>query len=97
MDTPGDSLDPRVKERLLVLIEECAEVQQAVSKIFRFGVHSCYPNHYSNDNITELHQEVGDVIAMIDSLVELGFLDRKELDLAVERKREKLKIWIHNQ
>lgn len=90
-------LDPRIQERLLVLNEECAEVQQSISKIFRFGTTSRYPNPDSPDNLTEFHQEVGDVIAMIDTLVDLGFMDREKINQAVDRKKNKLKIWLHNQ
>lgn len=31
-------MDPKVRETLLILQEECAEVTQAVSKCFRFGL-----------------------------------------------------------
>jgi hypothetical protein len=40
-----------------------------------------------------LAQEIGDVMCMVDILVEQGVIDRAELILAKERKREKLKRW----
>jgi NTP pyrophosphatase (non-canonical NTP hydrolase) len=86
--------DPRVSERLLVLIEECAEVQQAVSKIFRFGTESKYPDENSPSNIDTLEQEIGDVLAMINSLVDLGFISQVNLYNASKRKTEKMKRWM---
>lgn len=51
-------------ERLAILIEECAEVQQASTKILRFGRESINP--YSEiSNAERLEQELGDLLAMI--------------------------------
>jgi hypothetical protein len=40
-----------------------------------------------------LEMEVGDVLAMIDILIEQGVLDVNELDIAKANKKEKLKVW----
>jgi hypothetical protein len=40
-----------------------------------------------------LEMEVGDVLAMVDILVDQGVLDRDELDIATQNKKEKLKLW----
>ena len=40
-----------------------------------------------------LEMEVGDVLAMVDILIEQGVLDVNELDIAKANKKEKLKVW----
>jgi hypothetical protein len=37
--------------------------------------------------------EVGDMLALVDILVEQGILDQDGLELAMDKKKEKLKIW----
>ena len=85
-------LDRRVMEALGILQEECAEVIVEVSKCRRFGIDS---EHYKTKEKHKdmLAQEIGDVMCMVDILVEQGVIDRAELILAKERKREKLKRW----
>jgi NTP pyrophosphatase (non-canonical NTP hydrolase) len=82
----------QVEEALGILQEECAEVIQEVSKIRRFGLDTL---HYKSGikHSTMLEMEVGDVLALIDILVEQGILDRDGLEVATENKKHKLKIW----
>ena len=56
-----------LKETLTILSEECAEVIQANSKLIRFGP-------YDEDNIKELEQELGDVMAMVMILDYYGYV-----------------------
>lgn len=53
---------------LCVTMEECGELTQACSKYLRFG------------NTEEIKKEAGDVLAMIDLLVEYGFVTKEELE-----------------
>lgn len=53
-------------EKLVVLMEECAEVIQAASKCLRFGFDRVQKDYGANDLI--LAAEVGDLLGMIDSL-----------------------------
>ena len=87
-----ESLNSHQAECLLILMEECAEVIQEVSKIRRFGLDTL---HYKSGvkHSTMLEMEVGDVLAMIDILVEQGILDRDGLEVAAENKKLKLKQW----
>lgn len=82
----------KTQEAFIILQEECAEVVQEVSKIFRFGIDTV---HYKTGlkHSTMLEIEVGDVLALVDILIEQGVLDRQRLDIAVENKKEKLKEW----
>lgn len=82
----------QVQEALDILQEECAEVIVEVSKCRRFGLDSL---HYKSGvkHSTMLEIEVGDVLALIDILVEQGILDRDGLEVATENKKLKLKQW----
>lgn len=82
----------KYKEALDILQEECGEVIVEVSKIRRFGLNS---THYKT-GITHgamLETEIGDVLAMIDILVEQSIIDPVAIDFAKEAKKEKLKQW----
>ena len=85
-------MNDQIKEALGILQEECAEVIVEVSKCNRFGMDS---NHYKTgiQHSKMLEMEIGDVLAMIDILVTQGVLDRDELAIAIQNKKEKLKLW----
>jgi NTP pyrophosphatase (non-canonical NTP hydrolase) len=79
-------------EAMLILQEECAEVTQAVSKVFRFGFDECYPVG-GPDNRAKLEEELGDLLAMIDIMVERCVISDSNLNAARKAKVEKLKKW----
>tara|TARA_R110000868_G_scaffold70067_1_gene206281 strand:- start:3749 stop:4021 length:273 start_codon:yes stop_codon:yes gene_type:complete len=85
-------MNSKIKETLGILQEECAEVIVEVSKCDRFGMDSV---HYKTGLLHSkmLEMEVGDVLAMVDILIEQGVLDVNELDIAKANKKEKLKVW----
>jgi NTP pyrophosphatase (non-canonical NTP hydrolase) len=82
----------QTEEALGILQEECAEVIQEVSKIRRFGLDTL---HYKSGvkHSTMLEMEVGDVLALVDILIEQGILDRDGLEVATENKKLKLQQW----
>ena len=82
----------QVQEALDILQEECGEVIVEISKCRRFGLDSL---HYKTGikHATMLELEVGDVLALVDILIEQGILDTARLDIAKEAKKEKLKQW----
>jgi len=75
-----------------ILQEECAEVIQAVSKINRFGADNVKPGK-PKTNREHLEEELGDVLAMIDIMMELGVVSWSNLEIAKKAKIEKLKQW----
>jgi len=77
-------------ETLLILQEECGELTQAISKCFRFGKDSEW-NGVSNSN--RLESEIGDVLAMIDILIENGYISDSNVNQSKINKKEKLKQW----
>ena len=82
-----------MKEILLITQEECAEVTQAISKVFRFGLNERWPEPINPTNKERLEEEVGDLLCMIDIMVENGIISDENLNKARNHKRQKLKTW----
>lgn len=81
------------REILLILMEECAEVTQAISKAFRFGPDQIKPTK-DYTNIFMVEQELGDLLAMVDLLVKKDIgVTEAGLQQAKKAKLEKLKQW----
>jgi NTP pyrophosphatase (non-canonical NTP hydrolase) len=80
------------REVMNILSEECAEVIQAVSKCHRFGLHNYKPGK-PKTNCEHLEEEIGDLLAMVDILLDIGVVDQVSLDVAKKAKIEKLKKW----
>jgi NTP pyrophosphatase (non-canonical NTP hydrolase) len=85
-------MNEKIEEALGILQEECAEVIQDVSKCRRFGIDNVYLNGAGTQR-ENLVKEVGDVIAMVDILIEQGLFTQSELDIARANKKIKLKQW----
>lgn len=78
------------KEIMLIAQEECAEVTQAISKVFRFGIDGV---HNGETNKSRLEEEVGDLLCMIEMMIENGIIDGNAVAQAGLRKKEKLAKW----
>lgn len=79
-------------EILSILQEECAEVIQAISKIFRFGFDAKHPDQDRN-NRERLEEELGDLQAMISLLLEKNIVSENNLMRAEVQKFAKLEKW----
>lgn len=79
-------------EVMNILSEECAEVIQAISKCHRFGMDNVKPGK-PKTNREHLEEELGDLLAMVDILLEMDVVDSEALQLAKIAKIEKLKKW----
>jgi NTP pyrophosphatase (non-canonical NTP hydrolase) len=78
------------KEIMLIAQEECAEVTQAISKVFRFGFESV---HNDKTNKQRLEEEIGDLMCMLQLMDEKKLIDWSMVSVAASMKREKLKQW----
>jgi len=85
-------LDDKQREVLYITQEECAEVTQAISKIFRFGFDARYPVDGDN-NREKLTEELGDLVAMIRLMVDFDIIDMEGLEQASANKMKKLERW----
>jgi len=82
----------QLREILLITQEECAEVTQAVSKCFRFGLENDKPGKPLT-NAQHLEGEIGDLLAMVDLLKSYNVISEEGLNKAKQAKIEKLKVW----
>jgi len=83
-------MEDRHREILLICQEECAEVTQAISKVFRFGIDVEYNNKTNRNRLTE---EVGDLLCMIKLMVSENIIDELEVNESSDFKFIKLKNW----
>jgi NTP pyrophosphatase (non-canonical NTP hydrolase) len=78
------------REILLITQEECAEVTQAISKVFRFGFDSV---HKGINNRQHLEEEIGDLMCMIDLMIDNGIVSEAAVMTAKNEKLNKLLTW----
>ena len=83
-------MNSKENEILLITQEECAEVTQAISKVFRFGMDAVHNERTNRERLTE---ETGDLFCMIELMIETGMIDRSEMLHAAGNKRQKLLKW----
>lgn len=87
-------MNHQTEEIMTILQEECAEVITSISKCRRFGLHTLVPfTETKETNMSRLSKELGDVLAMIDLLVEQKLVTNQELEEYKQSKIEKLKKW----
>ena len=82
----------KVQEILDILQEECGELVVAASKVRRFGIDNAKPNTDYN-NREHLEEELGDLLAMVDIMLDQKVIDLNKLETAKVNKIEKLKKW----
>ena len=85
-------MNSKEKEVMDILQEECAEVIQAVSKVSRFGIDNYNPGK-PKTNREHMEEELGDLLAMVDIMLEQGIVSWDNLEVAKQAKIEKLKKW----
>ena len=78
------------KEILLIAQEECAEVVQAISKVFRFGMDDEFKGITNREHLEE---ELGDLMCMIDLIIDSGMVSESAVMTARNEKMNKLKTW----
>lgn len=73
------------KEKVLIItMEECGELTRACSKILRHG-------YVQQKHIDNLHEELGDVVAMTRLVQELYGIDNDRLEFFVAKRQLKMK------
>lgn len=85
------NMDEKEKEILVIAQEECAEVIQEISKIFRFGITEVHKDGMLHRE--KLETEVGDLLCMIDLMVKHGIIDSANVASAKTEKLLKLEKW----
>jgi NTP pyrophosphatase (non-canonical NTP hydrolase) len=85
-----------LQQLMTITMEECGELTQQCSKTMRkfSNVNDALEdNTRASVNRVKLIEEAGDVLCMIELMVEHGLLTDRELRARVNVKREKLKQW----
>ena len=70
-------------ELMIITMEECGELIEACSKAIR-----C--ENYKDERLRE---EVGDVLFLIDLMIDRGLVTSEDISNRMEIKKEKLKNW----
>jgi len=82
-------IDDRQREILVITQEEAAEVIQEISKIFRFGIDQGHRD--GGTHRQRLTTEVGDLLAMIDLMLDSRVIDPAQVEMAKQAKTIKLR------
>lgn len=92
-----NKLTPAQAERLAILMEECAEVQQVIGKILRHGYSSTYPANPAGPNNRELLTlEVGHLVCAIE-LVTNQDLNPRGVEIHKHDKKSSMAQYLHHQ
>ena len=83
-------INEKQKEVLLITSEECSEVSQAISKIFRFGIDAEWNNTTNRQHLAE---EIGDLVCMISLCISTGIVSEENITMAASLKFSKLQKW----
>jgi len=85
-------------ERLAILMEECAEVQQVIGKILRHGYTSYNPNDITETpNYRLLEKELGHVFYAVALMQQNEDLNRDHIIECREEKEINIKRYLHFQ
>lgn len=80
------------KEHLLVCImEECAEIQQAVAKGLRFGLDDTHPDYPEITNEVDIMTEFYQLVTVIELLEAEGIVSSRKTEEIEKIKKGKLK------
>ena len=80
----------KLQQLMCITMEECGELTQRCSKMMRKFTTI---EDATEDQRVKLLEEAGDVLCMIELMVEHGLLTNEELGVRVNVKRDKLKVW----
>jgi len=93
---PFNQLTPAEAERLALVMEECAEVQQVIGKILRHGYESCRPKTQKTNRVL-LEGELGDLRATVALMTQVGDINEKHIRVAHAHKMIRIKEFLHHQ
>ena len=85
-----DSPLNKLQQLMIITAEECGELTQRCSKIVR---KYSTADQIQEDQRVKLLEEAGDVLCMIELMVEHGVLTNEELRVRINYKRNKLQTW----
>lgn len=84
-------LTKKQTEQLIILAEECSEVQQCATKLLRFGIQDEYTS------LDDLKKELGDLLGILDWVTKEFDIDPDLLIQYGKMKQEKMLKWTSYQ
>lgn len=98
MEDNFNGLTPAETERLALLVEECAEVQQIAMKILRHGFESSNPEvERASSNRDHLAEELGHLRLAVQLLKIAGDVSIDDMEKSYRRKDRLIGRWLHHQ
>lgn len=90
--TFNNGLNEQQQYNLIYLMEESGEVVQACSKVLRFGLET---NRRNKDQTNQelLEEELGDMLFLVERLIDLGVVNKACIEANKKKKAKKLEIW----
>lgn len=84
-------------EALALLVEECGEAMQAAGKCLRHGIDHRNPTEKAAPTNREaVAREIGDLLVVIDLLIQTGICTRSEIECRRVEKLEYIGQWLHH-
>ncbi len=88
----------KIENISITIMEECAEVQQAISKSLRFGYDCCNPSNPNTNNAIDILTEYYQLEAMMELLISEAGLDKYlSIDEIIQIKNNKVKKFLMYQ
>jgi hypothetical protein len=94
--SPAERVTPYQAELLTILMEECSEATQRASKAIRFGLDEIQPGQPLS-NSERLAAELGDVLAMVDKLVDARVVKCADVERTRLTKHAKLAKYMQTE
>jgi hypothetical protein len=88
----------KLENLYIVVMEECSEMQQSISKILRFGENNSHPNRLDSTNAKELLTEYYQLQAVMEMIIEQGVLGNISEDEIADikfGKRRNVRAYMH--
>lgn len=92
-----NKLTPPELERLAILVEEAAEVQQIAMKIMRHGYESAHPDNPDETNRELLEKEVGHLQNSILFMMDGNDIDKENVSRFRTKKKKSIQQYLHHQ
>ncbi|MEQ1644255.1 MAG: hypothetical protein ABL959_12480 [Pyrinomonadaceae bacterium] len=79
----------KAQEYLMICVaEECAEIQQRITKALRFGLYEIQPGQPDN-NLVRIREEFNDLLGVLELVASHGtalmVIDRKQVDAKIDK------------
>lgn len=85
------------RERLVMLLEECAELQKEICKALRHGLDARHPSGVGMTNRYNIAHELGDVFGLADILTASGVIEAVYVADSRRTKPDRIERWVYHE